>query len=143
MLKVIKNRIEQGNKTSKYPKEPISLYKRFRGRPEINRSCSSDVVRTCAEICPQDAILEEEKKIDIGRCTFCGQCECVENGAFVKFSQDFELGAAHRKIFSLTENCRISPIMQKNISRNFSASRYSSGRFLLPDAIPVKRTQTF
>lgn len=97
MLKVIKNRIEQGNKTSKYPKEPINLYKRYRGIPEINKECSSEIIQTCAEICPQDAILEKEKKIDLGKCTFCGQCETVQNGAFVRFSQNFELGVAQRK----------------------------------------------
>ena len=97
MLKVIRNRIEQGNKTSKYPKEPITLYERYRGKPEINKECSADIVKECAEICPQEAILEAEKKIDLGKCTFCGQCETVKNGAFVRFSQDFGLGAAHRE----------------------------------------------
>lgn len=97
MLKVIRNRIEQGCKTSKYPKEPIDLYKRFRGLPQINRDCDPSIVRVCAAICPQDAILVDEKKVDLGKCTFCGRCENVSEGGFVKFSQDFGMGTASRE----------------------------------------------
>lgn len=96
MLKVFKNKLEQGCKTSAYPKEPINLYHRFRGLPVIDSNCSSDVVKQCAVICPQEAIDVSARTIDLGRCTFCGQCETVANGAFVKFSQNFELGAANR-----------------------------------------------
>jgi Ni,Fe-hydrogenase III small subunit len=96
MLKIIKNKLEQGCKTSKYPKEPISLYQRYRGLPIINKNCSTDTASQCASICPQDCIDPSEKTIDLGRCTFCGQCEAVENGDFVRFSQNFELGVVDR-----------------------------------------------
>ncbi len=97
MLKVIKNRFEQGCRTSAYPREPIALYSRYRGLPVINPDCPRSVARHCAEICPQEAIDSEKMLIDLGRCTFCGQCETVEDGAFVRFSQNFELGAANRQ----------------------------------------------
>ena len=99
MLKILKNKLEQGNKTSKYPKEPIALYHRYRGMPVINTNCSADVIAECVCICPQEAIDATEKTIDLGRCTFCGQCESVEGegGAFVSFSENFELGAANRE----------------------------------------------
>ena len=96
MLKIIKNKIEQGCKTSKYPKEPIALYHRYRGMPIINQDCSSDIVKQCAAICPQDAINSTDKTIDLGRCSFCGQCETIGDGAFVHFSENFGLGAANR-----------------------------------------------
>lgn len=97
MLKVIRNRIEQGYRTTNYPKEPINLYKRFRGLPRINSDCDPSIVRLCASICPQDAILVDEKKIDLGKCTFCGRCENVAEGAFVTFGQDFGMGTASRE----------------------------------------------
>ena len=75
MLKVLKNRIEQGYRTSKYPKEPIELYKRFRGLPKVNSKCDAKLVKRCADACPQDAINTENNKIDLGRCVFCGLCE--------------------------------------------------------------------
>ncbi len=97
MLKVIKNRLEQGCRTSSYPKAPVSLYSRYRGRPVINKDCEPSVAGQCARICPQEAIDPEMMTIDLGRCTFCGQCATVGDGAFVRFSQDFELAAANRQ----------------------------------------------
>ncbi|MCD6534264.1 MAG: hydrogenase [Deltaproteobacteria bacterium] len=96
MLKVIKNRLEQGHRTSKYPKEPINLYKRFRGLPEIDNNCDEALVQRCADACPQEAIDVAAKQIDLGRCVFCGLCESLSEGKFVHFTQNFEMGTANR-----------------------------------------------
>jgi len=97
MWKVIRNRIEQGCRTTSYPKEPIQLYKRYRGLPKINSDCDPAIVSLCEAVCPQDAIIGREKKIDLGKCTFCGRCENVSEGAFVTFSQDFAMGTSTRE----------------------------------------------
>lgn len=97
MLKIIRNRFEQGCKTTAYPQEPINLYKRYRGLPRIHGDCDPATARQCADICPQDAILAEERRIDLGKCTFCGRCENVAEGAFVTFSQDFGMGTSSRE----------------------------------------------
>jgi len=97
MLKILQNRFEQGCRTSAYPKEPVQLYKRYRGLPVINTGCGEAIVAECAEICPQDAILAGERKIDLGKCTFCGRCEHVGDGAFVQFSQEFGMGCCSRE----------------------------------------------
>lgn len=89
--------MEQGCKTSKYPKEPIELYHRFRGLPSINKECKAEIIQQCVDICPQDAIDPEAKTIDLGRCTFCGHCEIISDGAFVCFSHNFDLGTANRE----------------------------------------------
>lgn len=96
MLKIIKNKLEQGCKTSKYPKEPIELYHRYRGLPRINKQCAQEIVDRCVESCPQDAIDAQKKTIDLGKCTFCGECEAEGGGEFIAFTQNFELGAASR-----------------------------------------------
>ncbi len=75
----------------------IDLYKRYRGLPQINRDCDPAIISICEAICPQDAILGREKKIDLGKCTFCGRCENVSEGAFVTFSQDFAMGTSTRE----------------------------------------------
>lgn len=108
--------MEQGCKTSKYPKEPISLYKRYRGMPVVNRDCSAEVAKRCAEICPQEAINAGEKTIDIGKCTFCGLCETVEKGAFVHFSGNFELGASSRE--ALITNGSL-PVLAEHAKQHF------------------------
>lgn len=96
MLKIIKNKLEQGCRTSAYPKQPISLYERFRGRPEINRGCDPAIIQHCADACPQEAIDGVACTVDLGRCTFCGLCEMLSEGRFIRFSQNFELGTANR-----------------------------------------------
>ena len=97
MYKILLNRLEQGCRTTKYPAKAIELYSRFRGLPVINRQCDLEVVRRCADSCPQDAVLVEERRIDLGRCIFCGACAQVSDGAFVRFSQEFAMGAANRE----------------------------------------------
>ncbi len=97
MLKIIKNRLEQGLRTSSWPREPLTLNERFRGRPEINQDCDPAIVRQCAALCPQGAIVVEEKKIDLGRCTFCGSCGQVADGGFVHFTRNFALGCTRRE----------------------------------------------
>jgi len=97
MLNVLKNRFEQGCRTTRYPVEKIELWNRYRGMPRINKDASEDLVRQCAQACPQDAIDVENKLIDMGRCIFCGTCERISKGQFVSFTQDFEISVAEKK----------------------------------------------
>jgi len=97
MLNTLKNRFEQGYRTSRYPLEKIALWKRYRGMPQINKDAPADLVCQCAEACPQDAIDAENRLIDMGRCIFCGTCERISKGQFVSFTQDFEISVSEKK----------------------------------------------
>jgi len=97
MLNTLKNRFEQGYRTSRYPLEKIALWKRYRGMPQINKDAPADLVCQCAEACPQDAIDAENRLIDMGRCIFCGTCERISKGQFISFTQDFEISVAEKK----------------------------------------------
>lgn len=97
MLNTLKNRFEQGYRTSKYPKEKIELAPRYRGLPRIHADVSSEMAETCAAACPQDAIDAERKLIDMGRCVFCGTCERISKGAFVTFTRNFETSVAEKE----------------------------------------------
>lgn len=94
MLNTLKNRYEQGYRTCNYPKEKPAVFPRYRGKPVIQPNAAADLVQACADACPQDAIVVAEKKIDMGRCIFCGTCERVSNGTFVQFTGDFEIATA-------------------------------------------------
>jgi Ni,Fe-hydrogenase III small subunit/NAD-dependent dihydropyrimidine dehydrogenase PreA subunit len=96
MLKVLKNRFEQGCRTSAYPKVKIELPARYRGRPRIQAQASSELAARCADACPQAAIDAGGRRIDLGRCVFCGACERLSEGKFVSFSRDFELAVAKK-----------------------------------------------
>ena len=97
MIKTLQNRFEQGYRTSRYPKEPIQLPERYRGRPQIVRDAPAELAARCAAACPQEAIDAENKRIDMGRCVFCGTCERLSEGRFVKFTQDFEIATAEKE----------------------------------------------
>ncbi len=97
MIKTLKNRFDQGCKTSGYPKEKITLLPRYRGLPQINKEASNELVLKCANECPQDAIDPKKKVIDMGRCLFCGLCETVSDGNFVSFTGNYETSTAERK----------------------------------------------
>ena len=97
MIKTLQNRFEQGYRTSRYPKEPIQLPERYRGRPQIVPNAPAELVARCANACPQEAINAESKHIDMGRCVFCGTCERLSEGRFVTFTQDFEIATAQKE----------------------------------------------
>ena len=102
MLNTLKNRFEQGYRTCAYPKEKPAVFARYRGKPVVQKGVSTDMVETCANACPQDAIDIKLKKIDMGRCVFCGTCEIISNGDFVTFTSDFEISVS-RKADLLTD----------------------------------------
>jgi len=97
MIKTLQNRFEQGYRTSRYPKEPIQLPERYRGRPQIIPDAPAELVARCVAACPQEAINAESKHIDMGRCVFCGTCERLSEGRFVTFTQDFEIATAQKE----------------------------------------------
>ena len=97
MLNILKNRFEQGCKTSKYPKASVELVDRYRGLPEIKKDASAKIAEKCAAACPQDAINAEKRTIDMGKCVFCGNCERVSEGNFVRFTTCFETSRFHAR----------------------------------------------
>ena len=96
MIKTLRNRIEQGYRTTSYPKTPIELPARYRGRPEVDADAPQELATACAKACPQAAFDGDARRIDLGRCAFCGTCERVSAGKQVRFTQDFEIGVADR-----------------------------------------------
>jgi len=123
MLNTLKNRFEQGCRTSAYPKTTIELPERYRGRPKINTDASSDMVTQCAAVCPQEAIDAERRSIDLGRCVFCGTCERLSDGRFVSFSQDFKLAvAAKDDLLTRGELPSLAEKAQKHFKKLFGRS---------------------
>lgn len=97
MFSVLKNRYEQGYRTCSYPKEKPAVFDRYRGKPVVQPDAPRELVELCANACPQDAIDVQQKKIDMGRCIFCGTCEQISQGEFVRFTGDFEIATAQKE----------------------------------------------
>ena len=118
MLNILKNRFEQGYRTSRYPKEKIDLPLRYRGLPKINSHAPDDMVKLCADACPQKAIDPQHKLVDMGRCVFCGTCERLSGGRFVSFSRNFELAVSMKE--HLLTNGEL-PELSLHARQNFKA----------------------
>ena len=97
MIKTLKNRFEQGCKTSGYPKEKVELLPRYRGLPVVNQSAPAELAEKCAQACPQGAIDAKTRLIDLGLCVFCGTCESISEKQFISFTGNYELSTADRK----------------------------------------------
>jgi Ni,Fe-hydrogenase III small subunit len=78
----------------------------FRGRPEIS---SENVDESAlADICPVNAIMSAPVRIDIGKCTFCGECARLFPGK-IKFSTDYKLSANEREKLIIHEGI-VNPV---------------------------------
>jgi len=96
----------------------------FRGRPEISFSKVDEKV--LAECCPTDAISTQPVSIDLGKCTFCGECERLFPGK-IHFTTDYKLSANERSSLIIEEGVN-SPIklnpdqIRQEIRKLFSGS---------------------
>jgi Ni,Fe-hydrogenase III small subunit len=72
----------------------------FKGRPEIsNKECDIDEL---AGLCPTQAIGKSPVSIDLGRCTFCGEC-AHRFPQKVRFTADYRLSTNVRERLIISE----------------------------------------
>jgi Ni,Fe-hydrogenase III small subunit/NAD-dependent dihydropyrimidine dehydrogenase PreA subunit len=98
MLDVLLARLQQGHRTSAYPKVEPTLPDRFRGLPVIDASKCPEGCRDCAEACPTNAIAINGPNValDMGRCLFCTDCtDACPEGA-IHHSQEYRLATRSR-----------------------------------------------
>ncbi len=72
----------------------------FRGRPVI----SNDIVdeEKLVAVCPTNAILKSPVRIDMGKCTFCGECAYAFPNK-VRFTKDYKLASNKRENLIIVE----------------------------------------
>jgi Ni,Fe-hydrogenase III small subunit/NAD-dependent dihydropyrimidine dehydrogenase PreA subunit len=88
MLKAIQVRLSQGRQY--VPDLRAAQPKGFRGMPLVGAAPCAAGCRSCLEVCPAEAITLDPVRVDLGRCTLCGECAAVcPTGTLV-------LGAEHR-----------------------------------------------
>ncbi len=96
----------------------------FRGRPVIS-SIAVDEIRL-AELCPTGAIAANPLSIDLGRCTFCGEC-AVQYPEKIRFTTDYKLSSNDRQALIIKEGeehpIEMNPaLVRKEIHRIFGSS---------------------
>ena len=97
ILELARARLRQGTKTARWPKAPITLPERFRGRPVLSPERCPDGCRDCLDACPVGAIALQPLRIDLGACLFCPACaEACSHGA-LRFGGDHRLATTARE----------------------------------------------
>jgi Ni,Fe-hydrogenase III small subunit len=72
----------------------------FRGRPEISRDKADG--EAIAAICPTDAIKPDPFSLNLGKCTFCGECSRLFPGK-IRFTTDYRLSSNDRNNLIISE----------------------------------------
>lgn len=96
----------------------------FRGRPEI--SLVNVDGKAIAGVCPTNAIIPDPVRIDLGRCTFCGECSRLYPEK-IHFTTDYKLCTNERDRLIISEGS-VDPVflnsglIRKEIRRLFSGS---------------------
>jgi Ni,Fe-hydrogenase III small subunit len=96
----------------------------FRGRPIITRDKIDE--EALLDICPTQAIAIHPVRIDLGRCTFCGEC-AVQFPGKIRFTTDYKISTNERGRLIVAEGDE-SPVLvnpalvRKEIYRLFGHS---------------------
>lgn len=96
----------------------------FRGRPVISSERINEAELT--EICPTNAISTNPVCIDLGKCTFCGECAFAFPNK-IKFTTDYKMATNDRNSLIIKEGLdqaiELNPeLIRKEISKYFSGS---------------------
>lgn len=98
MLKALLARAHQGHRTLAYPAGDPPMPERFRGLPALDPSKCPNGCRSCADVCPTDAIPGDGPlALDLGRCLFCVACTTACPEGAIAFTHDFRLATRRRE----------------------------------------------
>lgn len=99
MLSILRERLRQGHRTSKYPKIEPTLAGRFRGLPQLNEELSPQTRQAAIASCPFEALSEADERLqlDLGRCLFCADCPAVCQHRAMQFTGDYRLAVRRRE----------------------------------------------
>lgn len=127
MFKILTERLHQKYRTVPYPAKEPALPPRFVGRPVL-QNVPEETLRPAMALCPTDAIFYRDNApaLDMGRCTFCGQCEKAAPDA-VSFSKDYRLAGLNRNELIVTPDGTlpsedIAPVTPDSLRKIFKRS---------------------
>jgi len=105
MKDAIKVRLLQGDPVI-HDVRNASLPSLFRGLPIIEDKPCADGCKTCAEVCPTNAIDLNPVRINLGLCVFCPLCEesCPEK--IIHYTNDYHLAVSSQEQLIVTKETK-------------------------------------
>ncbi len=99
MFNWIKTRLQQGIRTSRFPRDGADFPERFRGRPTRDPARCGDACRQCAGRAPSAFLRAEPRgpvEVDLGACLFSPEeaSACAEGA--ISYSRDYRMAASIR-----------------------------------------------
>jgi Ni,Fe-hydrogenase III small subunit/Pyruvate/2-oxoacid:ferredoxin oxidoreductase delta subunit len=125
MLQVAFQRLKQGKRTIAFPAAEPVLPDRFRGLPVIDKSQCRDGCKACAEACPTEAILLNERgpQLDLGRCLFCSDCTEACPTKAIRHTQDYRMATRDRDDLLLEgQTLKLAAALEERALRLFGRS---------------------
>ena len=134
MLKIIRERLRQGYRTSPYPRRDPLLPERFRGLPRLDRNKCTAACAECADRCPYGALKVESGgvRLDMGLCLFCADCAAACPQDALSFSRDWRLASRTREGLCVDEDGfrpahALDARMKKIFGRSLKLRQVSAG----------------
>lgn len=134
MLKIIRERLRQGHRTTDYPRQDPILPERFRGLPRLAPDLCPEGCGECVARCPYGALQRNDGplQLDMGRCLFCSECAAACPHGGLTFTRDWRLASRTRdgllldaQGFRLAES--LDARMKKLFGRSLKLRQVSAG----------------
>jgi Ni,Fe-hydrogenase III small subunit/Pyruvate/2-oxoacid:ferredoxin oxidoreductase delta subunit len=126
MFDVVLERLRQGHRTSRFPKELPVLPDRLRGRPVLDTTKCLPDCQQCANACPTDAIRQSgtpQFSIDLGRCLFCTACVDACPAGAIRYTQEYRLATRSREdLVPSGETMKLAAALEEKSRKLFQRS---------------------
>ena len=100
MFNWLKTRLQQGIRTSRFPRDGADFPERFRGRPTRGPARCGDACRQCAGRAPSAFLRAEPQgpvEVDLGACLFSPEEASACSEGAISYSRDYRMGTSTRE----------------------------------------------
>jgi Ni,Fe-hydrogenase III small subunit/NAD-dependent dihydropyrimidine dehydrogenase PreA subunit len=131
MLKAIQVRLSQGRQY--VPDLRGAQPRGFRGMPVVGPAQCPPGCRACVDVCPADAISLAPVRIDLGRCTLCGECAAACGPGKLALGAEHRIGATAREDLVVSEEhpgppeVAVSEALRRAFGRSLKLRSVSTG----------------